>query len=279
MFKVRKMLSEDLTFAVRLTDTIDWKLAEEDFAFIIELEPEGCFVLLHNFDRIGIVTTISFGKVGWLGNLIVGELYRRQGAGSLLVSHAIQHLKSINVETIGLYAYMETTSFYKRLGFEYDSNFVVLKGRGFASSPCKNVKAATKADISQIVDYDCSCLGFSRKKLLEPVLSYANNLCFMYTESGKLLGFIIAKVYRGMAEIGPLICHEGDEGIALDLVSTALMRLMNYEATLCIHEKKTQVIAMLRKHGFVESFRVARMFLGPPIKNDSICLAESLERG
>ena len=54
---------------------------------------------------MGIATCISFGKVGWFGNLIVKEEIRHKGAGSLLVKHAIDYLQGKGVETIGLYAY------------------------------------------------------------------------------------------------------------------------------------------------------------------------------
>ena len=57
------MTSEDLDFAVRLTDTMHWNLAESDFEFAMELEPDGCFVLLENSERIGLVTNVCYGRI------------------------------------------------------------------------------------------------------------------------------------------------------------------------------------------------------------------------
>ena len=102
MLHVENMTLKDFSFAVRLTDTMDWNQAEEDFEFMLQLEPQGCFVLFDDAKPIGIVTTVSFGKIGWLGNLIVTEAYRGKGAGTLLAQHAIEYLTSKNSLTVGL---------------------------------------------------------------------------------------------------------------------------------------------------------------------------------
>jgi hypothetical protein len=52
MFSVRRMSSEDIEFAVRITDTMNWNLTEQDFAFMMQLEPEGCFTLLCNSKKL-----------------------------------------------------------------------------------------------------------------------------------------------------------------------------------------------------------------------------------
>jgi GNAT superfamily N-acetyltransferase len=278
MFRIKNMSTDDITFAVRLTDTMDWNLAEEDFKFMMKLEPKGCFVLLDDSERVGIATTIGFGNVGWLGNLIVSEQHVKKGAGSLLASHAVKYLKKSNVKTVGLYAYTERVPFYERLSFTFDSHFTVLSGNGFSSPTDSHIREGGKADIQKIIDYDCSCLGFSRKKLLEPILLDADNRCYIY-ENREMAGYAIAKVYYRMAEAGPLICHQGCNEIAIKLLKAVLNGLDGLEVYMCIPKKQTALLDVLKGHGFSEKFRVARMFHGPPFNNKCICMAESLERG
>jgi len=278
MFSVKNMVAEDIPFAVRLGNTMDWNLAEGDFEFMMELEPKGCFVLFFDSERVGIVTTISFGNIGWFGNLIVTEQHRKKGAGSLLTSHAVNYLKHNNVETVGLYAYSEKVPFYERLGFKYDSYFAVLSGNGISSVTDSHVREGGKGDIQKIIDCDCSCLGFSRKKLLEPVLLDSDNLCYIY-ENGEMEGYAIAKVYHGMAEAGPIVCHQGCNEIAIKLLKAVLNGLNGLEISMCIPKKHTALLDVLKRHGFSEKFSVARMFYGPPFRDKCICLAESLERG
>ena len=126
MFQVKQMSPSDFQFATKLANSMNWNMAPEDFEFNSSLEPEGCFVAFEDSDRVGIATCISFGTVGWFGNLIVEEKCRRKGAGRLLVKHAINYLQSKGVKTIGLYAYPNLDSFYGNLGFERDMDFSVL---------------------------------------------------------------------------------------------------------------------------------------------------------
>lgn len=278
MFYVKKMSLEDFGFAVRLTDTKGWNLIEDDFKFALELEPEGCFVLYDNAERIGIITSINFGKIGWFGNLIIEEKNRKKGAGSLLVRHVVNYLKSKNVETVGLYSYIDTVSFYKKLGFKYDSDFIVLEGKTFASTVKVSVKEARKQDYQKIIEYDHHCLGISRKKLLEKILHNPNNLCYFVLENEQIQGYIMAKVYEEIAEIGSLVCQSRRK-VAIDLVKTILNKLEGFQVSLCIPEKEKALHDFLTKSGINEHFHVARMFYKPLNLKECIYIAESLERG
>ena len=71
MFNVKNMQVSDFPFAVQLANTMNWNMTIKDFEFMLKLEPQGCFVLLHNKERVGIATIVTFGKVGWFGNFIV----------------------------------------------------------------------------------------------------------------------------------------------------------------------------------------------------------------
>jgi GNAT superfamily N-acetyltransferase len=279
MFHIKKMSTDDVEFALRMTNQIGWNLAGSDFEFMMELEPEGCFILFHESEKIGLATTVNFGKVGWFGNLLVKDEYRKKGAGSQLVQHSIEYLKSKNVETVGLYAYLERVPFYKRLDFEDDLEFVVLKGKGFSSPVMANLREARSQDVQEVIEYDQSCFGSSRRKLLEPIILDPGNICYVSTEGERISGYSVAKVYRGMAELGPLVCPQGHRDIAINLLKATLSRLKGMEVSLFVPSKDVSVLKMLEAFEFEESFRVARMFNGPPVSWQCILLAESLERG
>ncbi|MEM3596779.1 MAG: GNAT family N-acetyltransferase [Candidatus Bathyarchaeia archaeon] len=280
MFKVKKMSSEDIEFAVHITDTMNWNLTEQDFAFMIQLEPEGCFTLMCNSERIGITTTICYGKIGWIGNVVVDEKYRRKGAGSILIKHAINHLKRKGAETIGLYSYKEKANFYARLGFKRNLQFTVLNGK--ASSPnfeIAKVKEAEKTEMQKIIEFDSLYFGASRKKLLEKIVEEKDNLCYYYAKDGEILGYAMAKVYGHYVEIGPLICRRGKSHVAKNLLNAMLKKVEGSEVSICLPKKEKAMVNMLLDYGFKESFTVFRMFFGPLAFRDCIYIAESLERG
>ena len=279
MFRVKNMSKADFEFAVDITDQMGWGLAKQDFEFMLEIEPKGSFVLLEDSERIGIATTVSFGKVGWFGNLIVNQNKRNRGAGSLLVKHATEYLAGKHVETIGLYAYMERVHFYRSLGFECDSEFVVLKGKSHSSPAKTNVRKTTKKDLERVISFDGACFGASREKLLKPILLDPDNLCYEYVENGEILGYATAKVYRGLAELGPLAFNKRKTKAAIELLKATLNELDGLEVSMFAPREETQILAMLKKDGFRESFKVQTMFYGPPITRSCIYMAESLERG
>lgn len=279
MFKIRTMTDEDLSFAVRLTDEMEWNMSPEDFKFNMGLEPRGCFVLLDGSERIGLITSISYGKVSWFGNLIVSEARRKKGAGTLLVKHTVKYLLGKKGEAVGIYANVDKVPFYEKLGFKGDFEFVVLKGRGYSSPTAAKLKQAGKGDIQEIVRFDELCFGASRRKLLEQVLTNPTNSCYICVENGKICGFAVAKSYGDMAELGPLVCARGRSDVAVDLVKACLNRLRGLEVHLYIPEKERPILSLLMSSGFREDFRVTRMFFKAFVPEDCIYLAESLERG
>ena len=281
MFRVRKMEPKDFSFAVELANTMNWNMTSGDFEFNMELEPNGCFILQEDLEPVGLATCISYGSVGWFGNLIVKEDYRKKGAGTALVNHAVNYLKRTGATTVGIYAYQHLTDFYRKLGFKRDVDFAVLKTSAVASlsGTDKNLKTIKAQDISRVVDFDGACFGASRKKLLELVLQNPRNLGYVAVEGSDIVGYAVAKVYDETAEIGPLVCQRNQPETALKLLKTVLCRLRGLEGYMYVPSDKAALLDVAFKANFREEFRLARMFLGSVVPQDCVYIAESLERG
>jgi hypothetical protein len=246
---------------------------------MVKLEPRGCFVLFHDQERSGIVTSISYGSVGWMGTLIVKEDVRGEGSGKLLVKKIVDYLKRGGAETIGIYAYPHLVKFYESLGFETENEFLVYKGEVKEFSIQESSVVLKKQDVSELINFDFKCFGADRKKLLEPIFLNENNLCYISTENNQLCGYVAAKVYDRMAEIGPLVCHVNHVKEALLLLKTILSRLNGFKVFMYIPKKQTALIKVLSQSGLKEDVSVVRMFSGPAIVRNCIYIAESLERG
>ena len=275
------MRTEDFPFAVQLANTMNWNMSSEDFEFMSKLEPQGCFVLFRGNERLGIATSVSFGQVGWFGNLIVQEKHRRKGAGTFLVKHAIKYLKTTGVETIGLYAYPNLIEFYKNFGFKPNMDFLVFQGKSVSpvTERTLQLQKPRKQNMPALMNLDYQCFGAHRKKLLEPLLLSRGNLCYVSTEDDEIIGYGAAKVYEDMAEVGPLVCRHDHVDVALALLETILGRLRNLDIFICVPAAETALLELLSKAGCRENFRVARMFLGPAVAKNCTYIPESLERG
>jgi hypothetical protein len=279
MFHVEKMEVSDLHFAVQLANTMNWNMTPEDFKFMMHLEPRGCFVQFQGDKPVGIATSIAFCKVGWFGDFIVKEDVRGEGAGSLLVQTAIEYLRSMGAETIGLYAYPHSVKFYRRFGFETDIDFSVMTGKAALPANQKKVKVAEKQDIPELIDLDSICFGASRKKLLENILLNKANLCYVSADNNELTGFVAAKVYGKMAEVGPLICPANHVDEATLLLRAILSSLAGFDVFIYVPKKEIALLDVLNKVGLKEEFSVVRMFLGLASAKNCMYAAESLERG
>ena len=279
MFHVKPMVPADFGFAVELANTMNWNMATEDFQFLTALEPQGCFVLWAGAERIGIATCISYGKVGWFGNLIVQEAYRRQGAGRLLVKHAVEYLQGKGVETIGLYAYPQLTSFYGRLGFQQDEDFSVLHAKTLGAATAPALPRVRAQELGAVAEFDRRCFGGDRRRLLESIMLEEGNLGFYVSEGGAVVGYVAATVYETMAWVGPLVCREADVATASLLLRAALGRLGGKSVYGVVPKKETALILELAGYGLREEFDVTRMFLGAAVAKNCMYMAESLERG
>lgn len=279
VFHVEKMGAKDFPFAVELGNTMNWNMAKEDFEFNVKLEPNGCFVLLCGQERIGIATCISYGRIGWFGNLVVNENYREKGAGTLLVKHAIKYLESTGVTTIGLYAYEHLINFYGNLGFKKNSDFVVLKAKKVKHLEEEKQATMKKRDLPALVSFDCQCFGASREKLLTQIVLRKGNACFVSKENGEVNGYVAAKIYGEMAEVGPLGTSKNHGDSAVTLLRNVLARVANLEVFMCLPASETELLKTAFEAGFQKQFPVARMFLGPAVAENCVHLAESLERG
>ena len=273
------MREQDFAFAARLANTMDWNMALEDFEFLKFLEPEGCFVLYEGSKKVGIATCISYGALGWFGNLVVKEEYRKKGAGSTLVTHAIDYLHTKGVKTIGLYAYPRLLDFYSNLGFRSDEDLSVLYAQTLSSFKFESLPKIERHNFQSITKLDSQCFGGDRKRLLESIILKPTNLSYFVSEGKEDLGYVASTIYESMAWIGPLICKESRPDIAILLLKAVISKMEGKSVYAVVPKKNCCLIDCFSKFGFKETFFVSRMFLGENLSKNCIYLPESLERG
>lgn len=268
-------------FAADLANTMNWKMSPEDFHYASTLEPDGCFVASLDAQPVGVATCIAYGKVSWFGNLIVDPKFRGKHIGSMLVEHTIEYLQQKGVETIGLYAYPKLKKFYSNVGFVADEEYSAFHAQKL-NSPAQitTPRPIMKADLDRIVDFDRQCFGGDRRRLLESILLEEGNMGYFALETGRVVGYVAVKVYRDTAEVGPLVCRESDVQQAIALINFVLAGVGNREVYVWgVPKKQKALLSAIELAGFREEFSVTRMFLGKPLPQNCIHLAESLERG
>jgi len=261
MFKIRTMFSKDVGFARDLTETVGWNYSMGDFERLLCYEPEGCFVAEHDGEPVGIVSTTTYGKLAWVGSLIVLEHYRSKGIGSELMKHAIHYLKTKDVETIRLDAVPKAIPLYKRLGFkeEYDSLRFIGTGQKII---CQRVRKMENEDLESVVLFDTPFFGANRERVLRRVYEDFQALCFVSFTDGKLRGYIMAKKGLDEIKVGPWVCDPKHMKIAEELLKAILNEANRMKIWVGVPNGNEESVKILKEYGFVDQPKSIRMYYG-----------------
>jgi ribosomal protein S18 acetylase RimI-like enzyme len=269
-FSIRKLEKRDIDFAFRMTVVENWNNTVEDIHRVFDCEPNGCFVAEVDGSRAGHVFTVSYGKLGWMGLLIVKANYRRMGIGKLLMEKARDYLLSQGMETIKLEAVPEISNLYRALGFvdEYDS--LRLTGTCRSSSPLENasISLAQREDLRELVRFDAEYFGASRQHVLTWLYRANPRLCLVARLKSEFVGYIMCRRALSGFKVGPWICNPRNPQIANRLLRECMNRLESgekvYVGVPAVNVAATEI---LEQAGFEQFSKSIRMRLGKEFKD------------
>lgn len=274
------MTHEDIPFAMDITDKEGWGYTRDDFKEMMILEPEGCFVAFDRDHRIGMLTTINYGRTAWIGNVVTESNRRGEGIGSEVVLHAVEYLREKGVRNVGLYSYMDSISFYKRIGFK--ESFRVSRFSGASrTSESRGTKMTAESDLQAIADFDQEYFPGNRRELLRLILGESPTY-FLHVGDDEILGYIAGFCSPKACEIGPWVCHPDHPDLAESLLVDCLSALESETTSIGIPNENTTAIRIAEGEGFTKDFEVAAMFFETDESNmdlDAILGIGSLEMG
>lgn len=257
--EIRVMTHEDIPFAADITSREGWGYTQDDFRQILTLEPEGCFVAYDGDRRIGMLTTVDYGETAWIGNVVTETDRRGEGIGSKVVLHAVEYLKKKGVTNMALYSYMDSISFYERMGFKEIFRVTRFTGPA-ASSDSKGTRRTTESDIQKIADFDHEYFPGNRYGLLKMMLEKSPTY-FLHAGDNDILGYVAGFCSPKACEIGPWVCHPDHPDAAEDLLVDCLSALDSDTTSLGIHNENSKAKRIVERRGFTKDFEVAGMLL------------------
>lgn len=118
MPRIRSLTATDIPAAQRLRAQAGWNQIDADWHRLLVWSPDGCWAAEQDGQVVGTTAVVIYGRrIAWIGMVLVDEAHRRRGIGWTLLSHAIEHLDRLGVQTIGLDSTPEGQPLYARLGF------------------------------------------------------------------------------------------------------------------------------------------------------------------
>lgn len=259
MVDFRVMGPSDEGFFMRLMDMVGWGMTPDDYKRMLEFSPDGLFIASVDGVDLGMVGSINYGEIAWIGNLVVLPESRGMGLGAALMNHAIEYLKEDGAKSIRLDGVQLAIPLYRRLGFkdEYWSlRYVGVAAKGEA----RDIQTMKKEDLTKIGDYDQSVFMDSRHRILD--YTYENNpeLAFTAWDGDKLLGFIMAKHGKTNVKIGPWIGETPE--VAENLLQAVMNQVEGSDLWVGLPEENKAGVEILEKKGFTSLQSSLRMCYG-----------------
>ena len=173
---------------------------ESDFCFP--------FRLVADHQTAGCGCAIILERTAWLAHIIVSPEYRRNGLGSMIVSHLMNFLTDKNIQTVSLIATDDGLPLYRKFGFEKTENYLILAKdtESLNEIPDREVLPFIEKYRKEIYSLDQTASGENRIKVLQNMLSES----FVCVKEGVLSGYFIPSLGEGL-----ITAVDAESGISL----------------------------------------------------------------
>jgi GNAT superfamily N-acetyltransferase len=254
----------DIEYVVRSTSREKWGNTRSDVERCLYWEPVGCFVAEEGSERVGHMSTIAYGKLGWIGLLIVNFGQRGRGIGTALMQKGIDYLRRSGVETIKLEAEERAVPLYRRFGFTEE--FVSFRYGGQTEVAGREplapeISPVQPSDLGSLVDFDLNYFGSRRERVLKGLFEGNPRGCFIARGNG-LIGYIMCRRTQNGYWIGPWVCT--DPVMSEELLNASLISIddPSTELRFGFPSPNDHMSRLMRKRNFRFRERITRMFLG-----------------
>ncbi len=262
---IRILKIEDLEFAASLTAEEGWFYTPRELQVMLKLDPAGSFVF-EDGEPLGFVTTVTYGKTGVLGHLVVSKKGRGRKIGNTLLATAMDYMMIRGTESQLLYATHEAVPLYQRHGFStglemYCAHLHLADHRKHTLPPdCTPVK---RSDLREVASIDKVLFGDDRSKLIEAIFDEGPKHAFKIERDGRIAGFALARHDHEGYDLGPWACLTGDPKDAEALFDAVLSTLDDdstiYMGSFFQNENALRIIDKGKK---IRSWRIPLMIRG-----------------
>lgn len=272
-FSIRPFEEEDIDFAYRLDVMEQWNDTRNDIKRMFSYEPNGCFIAEIKDNPVGHVFSVGYGRLGWIGLLIVKAEFRRRGVGTLLLKRALDYLLSHEVKTIRLEAVSRIADLYQKLGFVdeyYSLRLIGSSGKPKSlSSYC--VDALKKEEMTELARFDAEYFAADRIKVLKGLYQDSPQLCFVSHAGSKIVGYIMCRETESGYRIGPWVCNPANPRVARELLMKCMESIgRNEKVYVGVPAVNKTGVEILQDFDFKQYSKSIRMYFGEKLKTERV---------
>lgn len=245
--------------ALRLSTQAGWNQVAADWKRFLALCPEGCFGSYLDGNLVGTTCVLNYEDgTSWVGMVLVDEQHRRQGHGTALFEHALDHADDVG-GPVGLDATAYGASLYREYGFHRTAPVERWSGTlDPVSADCEAV-VLPPSQADALPAFDATVVGTDRKRFLDRLLSEIGVTALGVLDGDELAAYAIVRPGRDHPQFGPAVAPDGDHFAALlegtrDLLADPTVVLDVFP--------NSETVEMLRRHGLDRKRELTRMVRG-----------------
>lgn len=213
---------DDLPAIAMLRAAVGWPAHEWALRAAIQAPHARCWVAMDADAAVAAVGSgIAFGRLGFVGNMIVGEEHRRRGIGATILDTVTTFLENAGCQRLELFATDDGRPLYARHGFELtDPSVTARVPRSTALHEESGVSFDETTGVGELTAYDTPRFGGDRLPLLEMMLSDPDRPMLVARLDGAVAGY--AWLRTDGPRVGPLVADT--PAVAGQLLAEAFRR-------------------------------------------------------
>ena len=221
-FEIGVLTADDLADADALVREAGWNQTEADWRVFLDFGKVNA--IRDKGKVIATAATLPYGgKFAWISMVLIAGYYRRQGLGTRLMQRCLDDLTSRNLIPV-LDATHAGRDVYLSLGFEDSFGYkrLLLADRKIVPALEGNISVEAISDSAwdELRAYDSTIFGADRSNVLSRLRGRLPEAEFCVWRGGHIAGFLLGRMGRRAAQLGPLVAE--NEEIACALLAQAL---------------------------------------------------------
>lgn len=221
-FEIGRLAADDLADADALVREAGWNQTTDDWQTFLDFGT--VYTIRDKGKVIATAATLPYGgKFAWISMVLIAGYYRRQGLGTKLMRRCLDDLLAAGLVPV-LDATPAGRDVYTGLGFEdcWGYKRLFLNDRKIVPALESDIAVEAISDSAwqQLCEYDASVFGADRRQILSRLRGRLPEAEFCVWRGGHIAGFLLGRMGRKAAQLGPLVAD--NEEIACALLAQAL---------------------------------------------------------
>jgi GNAT superfamily N-acetyltransferase len=188
----RRMSSADIPAALRLSTEAGWNQTANDWQMLLELAPDGCFVIEIDGTLAATTTLLCHGqKLAWIGMVLTTEKYQGRGFARRLITEALAQADRRQIESVKLDATDQGRPIYEKMGFRFEQSV-----ERWSRSGTDNFVAIPKP----VTNFVGDSFEADRSQLLHKLAARHSPLTLDHS-------WLFTRAGRHSAYLGPAVCE------------------------------------------------------------------------